>query len=493
MSRIQGKVNAALNYERQINQPLDATSVVSAVADLTDAETFKSPDGVKYCYYGMLVSVTEKDDTNVYKLVNLGNNKTANEAQLNSSNWVKIGTTPDLTLYKEINGKTAVIGQANEDDQDAVVIIGNGIQNEIESKSNALVVYHDKLILGNDTTDVVVKDNINFNSTVEANHQKDTYPNSTKAMGWYLQGYEQVSANDKTWKLYLGKEQKAFDDITVGKPTGWSGEGLNIENINVDDLFTFYNSTHYINALEVKSINSDKSITVVDSGVVNYAGAAMPPRTASLYAFRYGLYVSGKIVSNAKTFDFYHSKIGIVDLTMNSTTFGYDNINIGYNGTIIGRSNTNIGQNNLTVGNKNVNSGYASLVTGSVNTLYGEQNIVNGNVVKILEGTTKHSIANGAGIEVYNAPQSFTSGNGLTNKNNKVLVGQYNKITDGDIFVVGCGTGSSVSKRRNGLVVKSDGSIEVPVWNADGSQITTEYCNIKVCKQSDNTLVIKIV
>lgn len=39
MSRIQGTVNAALSYERQLSQPLDATSVVSTVADLTNAET----------------------------------------------------------------------------------------------------------------------------------------------------------------------------------------------------------------------------------------------------------------------------------------------------------------------------------------------------------------------------------------------------------------------------------------------------------------------
>ena len=86
---------------------------------------------------------------------------------------------------------------------------------------------------------------INFNSTVEANHQKDTYPNTTKALGWYLQGYEQVSDSSRIWKLYLGKEQKAFADISVGKPTGWVGDS-SISNLSANMTLTFYNNYHYI-------------------------------------------------------------------------------------------------------------------------------------------------------------------------------------------------------------------------------------------------------
>ena len=87
MSRTKGKLNFALNFERQINAPLDATTAVTTTADLTGTNTFISTDGNNYCYYGMLVSVTEPNNTGVYKLVDLGDGVSAVDAQKKMTNW----------------------------------------------------------------------------------------------------------------------------------------------------------------------------------------------------------------------------------------------------------------------------------------------------------------------------------------------------------------------------------------------------------------------
>lgn len=87
MSRTEGKLNFALNFERQINAPLDATTAVTTTADLTGTNTFISTDGNNYCYYGMLVSVTEPNNAGIYKLVDLGDDVSAVDAQKKITNW----------------------------------------------------------------------------------------------------------------------------------------------------------------------------------------------------------------------------------------------------------------------------------------------------------------------------------------------------------------------------------------------------------------------
>ena len=87
MSRTEGKLNFALNFERQINAPLDATTAVTTTADLTGTNTFISTDGNNYCYYGMLVSVTEPNNAGIYKLVDLGDGVSAVDAQKKMTNW----------------------------------------------------------------------------------------------------------------------------------------------------------------------------------------------------------------------------------------------------------------------------------------------------------------------------------------------------------------------------------------------------------------------
>ena len=107
MGRTKGKLNFALNFERQINAPLDATAVVSTMADLTKEDTFISTDGNNYCYYGMLVSVTEPNNVGVYKLVNPGTGISANVAQKDSVNW-KIIAGEDSDVKDKIQNITYV-------------------------------------------------------------------------------------------------------------------------------------------------------------------------------------------------------------------------------------------------------------------------------------------------------------------------------------------------------------------------------------------------
>lgn len=119
MGRTKGKLNFALNFERQINAPLDATAIVSTMADLTKEDTFISTDGNNYCYYGMLVSVTEPNNVGVYKLVNPGNGVSANVAQKDSANW-KIIAGEDSDVKDKIQnityaspGETSFNGKIN--------------------------------------------------------------------------------------------------------------------------------------------------------------------------------------------------------------------------------------------------------------------------------------------------------------------------------------------------------------------------------------------
>ena len=320
----------------------------------------------------------------------------------------------------------------------------------IAVNDNQEVTYPSKLILNGA---------INFKSTVEANHQKDTYPNSTKAMGWYLQGYEQVSANDKTWKLYLGKEQKAFDDITVGKPTGWSGEGLGLETIPINSIFSFYNSVHFINGLVVQQIDTQYVITVKDISEKNANIYALPPdNNAGLAFFRYGLYVSGKIEDDTVIMYPDGTNLGIVDLTLNTTTVGYANINVGNNGNIIGKSNKNFGQNNLTIGTLTTNTGYASIVSGVRNEMYSEQS---GSVgyANVSESAAIRSFVAGCQNKT-SVANSFTAGLKLINNTpNSSVLGQWNKTTNNTLLVIGKGT--SESTRSNALELNKNGNLSV--------------------------------
>lgn len=358
---------------------------------------------------------------------------------------------------------------------------------------------------GGFTTNINAASNIDLNAPLTnvknqltVNYNKNTYPNITKALGWYLQGYEQVSAGDKTWKIYLGKEQKAFADISVGKPTGWVGDS-SISNLSANMTLTFYNKYHYINALVVKSINADKSITVQDISKTiplhsNYN--ALPPRSASLYGFRYGMFVSGEYVSSPSgdsvSINLDYTQLGIVDLSFNSVTFGFDNKNVGYSGNIIGRTNTNLGQNNLTIGNININQAYASIAAGTKNNVQGEQNMAVG-YNNITNDDVNRSLVAGANNSVKHTDHSFTAGYCLINEMpNGTVLGQWNKESNNALLIVGKGT--SEATRSNAFTINKDGSITIPVWNSNGSSVISDtYCTIKACKQTNGAIVLQIV
>lgn len=451
MSRIQGKVNAALNYERQINQPLDATSVVSAVADLTNAETFKSPDGVKYCYYGMLVSVTEKGDTNVYKLVNLGNNKTANEAQLNSENWVKIG---------------------------------GGI----------------------------IPDKLNINkyqsTTTVPDYGEVAWPNKTQAKGWYLAWMTNiVGADDNTKtgthtaRIYLSKSKRFTADQIWGntKPSDTdiiSGDDINFFAVN--DVLGVYNGQHYPCGFYVTAVGSN----YLDVAVCpeNYPSLnAYSPLTKSTNdlsgPFRYGVIITGSYDTKTKLAVHNSDKIdkGVVDLTINSFNLGDSNTTGGYVTAAIGADNETYGAYATVLGKKNINNGYGAVSIGGYNntkgthciglgrsnTVYGTCNIAIGGLnnvnsgIRIATATSLNSQYNNYstaigfgntvdinGDDVEHCGSSIVIGYGLlTHTKEQTIIGKFNAEDSNAAFIIGNGTWTN--NRKNLLTVGKDGRFTV--------------------------------
>lgn len=133
MGRTKGKLNFALNFERQINAPLDATAVVSTMADLTKEDTFISTDGNNYCYYGMLVSVTEPNNVGVYKLVNPGTGISANVAQKDSANW-KIIAGEDSDVKDKIQNIT--YASPGETSFNGSICFGNRYYEPLDAEDN---------------------------------------------------------------------------------------------------------------------------------------------------------------------------------------------------------------------------------------------------------------------------------------------------------------------------------------------------------------------
>ena len=451
MSRIQGKINAALNYERQINQPLDATSVVSAVADLTNAETFKSPDGVKYCYYGMLVSVTEKDDTNVYKLVNLGDNKTANEAQLNSENWVKIG---------------------------------GGI----------------------------IPDKLNVNkyqsTTTIPDYGEVAWPNKPQAKGWYLAWMTNiVGANDNTKtgihtaRIYLSKSKRFTADQIWGntKPSDTdiiSGDDINVFAIN--DVLGVYNDQHYPCGFYVTAVGND----YLDVAVCpeNYPSlntySPLTKSTSSLSGpFRYGVIITGIYDTETKLAVHNSDKIdkGVVDLTINSFNLGDSNTTGGYVTAAMGADNETYGAYATVLGKKNINNGYGAVSIGGYNntkgthciglgrsnTVYGACNIAIGGLnsvnsgIRIATATSLNSQYNNYstaigfgntvdinGDDVEHCGSSIVIGYGLlTHTKEQTIIGKFNAEDSNAAFIIGNGTWTN--NRKNLLTVGKNGRFTV--------------------------------
>lgn len=186
MGRTKGKLNFALNFERQINAPLDATAVVSTMADLTNEDTFKSTDGNNYCYYGMLVSVTEPNNVGVYKLVNPGGNVPASDAQKDSANW-KIIAGDDSDIKNKIQNIT--YASPDETSFNGKVNTGSIMTDEIMTSkivSDGIIPVQIETVQS--TGDINHNGNICFgNRYYEPLDSKNNFKvNTNGALGWYV-------------------------------------------------------------------------------------------------------------------------------------------------------------------------------------------------------------------------------------------------------------------------------------------------------------------
>lgn len=450
MSRIQGKVSVAFNYERQINQPLDATSVVSAVTDLTNAETFKSPDGEKYCYYGMLVSVTEKDDTNIYKLVNLGDNKKANEAQLNSKNWVKIGG--------------------------------------------------------------IIPDKLNVNkyqsTTTIPDYGEVAWPNNIQAKGWYLAWMTNiVGANDNTKtgehtaRIYLSKSKRFTAEQIWGDTKPSDDDIISEDDIKVfavNDVLGVYNDQHYPCGFYVTAVGSnylDVAVCPENYPSVNMYSPLAKSTSNLIGPFRYGVIITGSYDTETKLAVHNSNKIdkGVVDLTINSfnlgdsnTTGGYvtaaigaDNETYGAYATVLGKQNKNNGYGAVSIGGFNNTKGTHCIGLGRSNTVYGSCNIAIGGLNNVNSGIriatatglnsqyNNYSTAIGFGNtidingdDVEHCGSSIVIGYGLlTHTKEQTIIGKFNAEDSNAAFIIGNGTWTN--NRKNLLTVGKDGRFTV--------------------------------
>lgn len=186
MGRTKGKLNFALNFERQINAPLDATAVVSTIADLTKEDTFISTDGNNYCYYGMLVSVTEPNNVGVYKLVNPGTDISANVAQKDSTNW-KIIAGEDSDVKDKIQNITYT--SPGETSFNGKIYTGSIMTDDIMTSkivSDGIIPVQVKIVQS--TGDINHNGNICFGNRYYEPLSTDTMykVNTNGALGWYV-------------------------------------------------------------------------------------------------------------------------------------------------------------------------------------------------------------------------------------------------------------------------------------------------------------------
>lgn len=196
MSRTKGKLNFALNFERQINAPLDATAVVSTMADLTKEDTFISTDGNNYCYYGMLVSVTEPNNVGVYKLVNPGTGITANVAQKDSANW-KIIAGEDSDVKDKIQNITYV--SPGETSFNGKINTGSIMTDDIMTSkivSDGIIPVQVEIVQS--TGDINHNGNICFGNRYYEPLSTDTMykVNTNGALGWYVWRRVFIDEND---------------------------------------------------------------------------------------------------------------------------------------------------------------------------------------------------------------------------------------------------------------------------------------------------------
>lgn len=189
----------------------------------------------------------------------------------------------------------------------------------------------------------------------------------------------------------------------------------------------------------------------------------------------------------------------------NNFIFGSD-INITTNNVFIKGNNNKIdsasASNASIFGHGNTISGNAeaAFVTGVDNISYSKYSIVlgNQNTVSVsgtccntigynnkISGSAIESTAIGSSNELKHI-KAFALGVGLkSNNRDQVIVGNYNDSSKAYTFSVG--TGTSDSDRKTSFGVKSDGTFQVPVFDANGNR-TSDYATVKVVRASNGSL-----
>ncbi len=227
MSRTKGNLKLASNFERQINAPLDATAVVSTIADLTKKETFKSTDGNNYCYYGMLVSVTEPNNVGVYKLVNPGTDVSADVAQKDPANW-KIIAGEDADVKNKIqnieraapsetsfNGKIYTESIMTGDIMTSKIVSDGNIPVQIETvQSTGDINHNGNICFGNKYYEPL---------TTENNYKVNT----NGSLGWYV--WKRVFINENGTEIL----PESYITITTVKLKYATGRVLTSNNISI--------------------------------------------------------------------------------------------------------------------------------------------------------------------------------------------------------------------------------------------------------------------
>ena len=152
---------------------------------------------------------------------------------------------------------------------------------------------------------------------IDINENNQNQPNILQAKGWFIQGWSLLESTTRKYKLWLGKEQKQFADITKGEPTSWIKPELG--TLAKDDVLTIYNDRHWLNKLIVEAVNPDGTIQVKDISTPYDGSTALPPSgNTNFLNFRYGLFVSGKYINKLVSVDTSKLNIGEAELTFNS-------------------------------------------------------------------------------------------------------------------------------------------------------------------------------
>ena len=153
------------------------------------------------------------------------------------------------------------------------------------------------------------------------------------------------------------------------------------------------------------------------------------------------------------------SAIGAASLSSNATAFGVNCKALSDHCIAGGYSNSALGSGSIALGENNTST-YQS-------TTIGRYNDTNGNRKCCLIGES-NSVA---------GTLNYLFGIGLTATDNQCIVGQYNKqISSTAAFIVGAGTGSADSNRKNAMWVTRGGNIVAGgsklILNGNGTQVS---------------------